>query len=73
MQGNCSQGVHVRPSAEYATVSRHLSILKEAGIVAEDRKDGNMVFYRLEVRCIAGFFKCVTEVVKQRRESLRSI
>ena len=58
--------------AEYATVSRHLSILKEAGIIAEDRKDGNMVFYRLEVKCISGFFKCVTEVVAKKRKSFDS-
>ena len=57
--------------SEYATVSRHLSQLKEAGIISEDRKEGNMVFYRLEVTCIAGFFTCVTEVVKQRRSALR--
>jgi ArsR family transcriptional regulator len=57
--------------SEYATVSRHLSQLKEVGIVSEDRKEGSMVFYRLEVTCIAGFFQCVTEVVKQRRSNLR--
>ncbi|NLH48982.1 MAG: winged helix-turn-helix transcriptional regulator [Myxococcales bacterium] len=56
---------------EYATVSRHISQLKEAGIVSEDRKEGSMVFYRLEVTCIAGFFSCVTQVVEQRREALR--
>ena len=56
--------------SEYSTVSRHLSQLREAGIISEDRKDGNMVFYRLEVTCIAGFFTCVTEVLKKRRASL---
>ena len=56
--------------SEYATVSRHISQLKEAGIVSEDRKEGSMVFYKLEVTCIAGFFSCVTEVVKQRRAAL---
>lgn len=57
--------------SEYATVSRHLGQLREAGIISEDRKEGNMIFYRLEVTCIAGFFTCVSEVVRQRRESMR--
>lgn len=56
--------------SEYATVSRHISQLREAGIVSEDRKEGNMVFYRLDVTCIAGFFSCVTQVVEQRRAAL---
>jgi len=56
--------------SEYATVSRHLGQLREAGIVSEDRKEGNMIFYRLEVTCIAGFFTCVSEVVRQRRDAL---
>ena len=55
--------------AEYATVSRHLGVLKEAGIISEDHKDGNMVFYRLDVTCIAGFFQCVSEVVSRRKKS----
>lgn len=59
--------------AEYATVSRHLSVLKEAGIVSEDHKERNMVFYRLEVTCIGGFFSCVTEVLVSRRKSLEKV
>ena len=55
--------------SEYPTVSRHLSKLKEAGIISEDRKEGNMVFYRLEVTCIAGFFQCVSEVVEKKRKT----
>ncbi|MDP8256740.1 MAG: metalloregulator ArsR/SmtB family transcription factor [Candidatus Alcyoniella australis] len=53
--------------AEYPTASRHIAVLREAGIVVEDRKQGNMVFYRLQVTCIAGFFSCVHKVIEQRR------
>jgi len=56
--------------SEYSTISRHISQLKEAGIVSEDHKEGSMVFYRLDVTCIAGFFSCVTQVVEQRRAAL---
>ena len=56
--------------SRYATVSRHLSILKEAGIIAEDRKEGNRVFYRLQVTCIGGFFQCVGQVLNRKRKAL---
>jgi len=56
--------------AEYATVSNHLAKLKQAGIVAEDRKEKNHVYYRLEVTCIGGFFTCVGDVLSQRKKAL---
>lgn len=46
---------------DMSTVSRHLSQLKSAGIV-EDDKRGTQVFYRLKVPCILNFFKCVESV-----------
>jgi ArsR family transcriptional regulator len=48
---------------DISTVSRHLSQLKEAGIV-EVEKRGQMVFYRLRVKCILDFFNCVESVIK---------
>ena len=48
---------------EMPTVSRHLSQLKAAGIL-EDEKRGSQVFYRLRVPCVLNFFKCV-EAVQQ--------
>lgn len=53
--------------ADMSTVSRHLSILKNAGIV-EDDKRGVMVFYRLRVPCIMKFFGCVEAVMRQNAE-----
>ena len=47
--------------AEMPTVSRHLALLKNAGIV-EDDKRGAQVFYRLKVRCVMNFFKCIAAV-----------
>lgn len=46
---------------EMPTVSRHLSQLKHAGLV-EDEKRGAQVFYRLRVPCVLNFFKCVEAV-----------
>lgn len=47
--------------SEMPTVSRHLSILKNAGIV-EDDKRGTQVFYRLMTPCVMNFFQCVAAV-----------
>jgi DNA-binding transcriptional ArsR family regulator len=46
---------------EMPTVSRHLGVLKSAGIL-EDDKRGLQVFYRLRVPCVLNFFKCVEAV-----------
>ena len=49
--------------ADISTVSKHLSVLKEAGIV-EDDKRGLQVWYHLCVPCILNFFGCVEDVLK---------
>jgi len=48
--------------ADMSTVSRHLAVLKGAGIV-EDEKRGAQVYYRLRVRCVLNFFECVESVL----------
>jgi len=49
--------------ADMSTVSRHLALLKGAGIVV-DEKRGNSVYYRLRVKCILKFFECVETVLE---------
>lgn len=57
--------------ADLSTVSKHLAVLKNAGIV-EDDKRGVQVFYRLKVPCILNFFSCVEAVLdNQAREAAR--
>jgi len=48
---------------DMSTISKHLSILKNAGIVA-DEKRGTQVFYSLRVPCVVNFFSCVESVLK---------
>jgi ArsR family transcriptional regulator len=43
---------------EMPTVSRHLSLLRSAGFL-EDEKRGAQVFYRLRARCVLNFFNCI--------------
>ena len=48
---------------DMSTVSRHLAMLKNAGIIA-DEKRGAQVYYNLRVRCVLDFFECVESVMK---------
>ncbi len=48
---------------DLSTVSRHLSVLRNAGIV-ESEKRGTTVYYRLRVKCIRKFFECVESVLR---------
>jgi len=49
--------------ADTSTVSKHLSILKSVGIIA-DEKRGSQVYYTLRVPCVLNFFGCVESVLK---------
>jgi DNA-binding transcriptional ArsR family regulator len=51
--------------ADISTVSKHLAVLKNVGIVRDDKR-GTQVFYRLEMPCVLGFFKCVRSVMESR-------
>jgi len=48
--------------ADFSTISKHLTVLKQAGIV-EDDKRGKQVFYRLKVPGILNFMICVEAVL----------
>lgn len=53
--------------ADISTVSKHLAVLKNVGIV-EDDKRGLNVFYRLKIPCVLNFFSCCDVVLKTRAE-----
>jgi DNA-binding transcriptional ArsR family regulator len=53
--------------ADISTVSKHLSILKNVGII-RDEKRGTQVYYNLEMPCVLNFFSCVQSVIKSRAE-----
>ena len=52
--------------ADVSTISKHLAVMKNAGIV-RDEKRGSQVFYTLRVSCIVNFFSCATRVLKERK------
>jgi ArsR family transcriptional regulator len=49
--------------ADQSTVSKHLTVLRNVGLVT-DRKEGPLCYYRLEVKCLGGFFSCIESVLK---------
>lgn len=57
--------------ADISTVSKHLTVLKQAGIVLDDKR-GNQVFYHLRVPCILNFFGCVESVLESRAKDQAS-
>lgn len=58
--------------ADMSTVSKHLSVLKNAGVV-EDDKRGLQVFYRLRCPCILNFFGCVENVLQENARRQRAL
>lgn len=58
--------------ADISTVSKHLSVLKQAGIV-EDEKRGLQVWYNLKMPCILKFFGCVEDVLKANISQARQV
>ena len=44
--------------SSWSTVSRHLSVLKAAGVVV-DEKRGLQVFYRAALPCVSSFMACL--------------
>ncbi len=57
---------------DISTVSRHLSMLKQAGII-EDQKRGSQVYYKLRVRCVLDFFQCVESVMECNAQEYRRV
>ena len=51
--------------SDQSTVSKHLAVLRSHGIV-DDRREGNVVYYRLLIPCVTNFFSCATQVLKER-------
>lgn len=49
--------------ADFSTISKHLSVLKQAGVVT-DEKRGKQVYYSLKVPCLMQFMPCVEAVLE---------
>jgi DNA-binding transcriptional ArsR family regulator len=66
----CDIADHV--GAERSNVSRHLSVMVNAGVL-ESRKDGLRVLYSLRTPCVLNFLSCATDVVREQLEQRRDL
>lgn len=66
----CDIAEHI--GAERSNVSRHLSVMVNAGVL-EYRKEGLKVIYGLKCVCILDFFSCITGVLKQQAEENKKL
>jgi ArsR family transcriptional regulator len=57
--------------ADQSTVSKHIAILKNAGLVT-GRKEGSMNYYRVACSCLEGFFGCIESVLKENLKAQRA-
>jgi ArsR family transcriptional regulator len=53
---------------DISTVSKHLSVLKNAGLVSDDKR-GQEVHYSLRCPCVLNFFSCVEAVISESAEA----
>ncbi len=62
-QNRCVGELTEMIGSDTSTVSKHLGILKNAGIVS-DKKVGTTVYYTLQCPCILNFIGCIEEVIE---------
>jgi len=58
--------------SERSNVSRHLSVMVNAGIL-EHRKEGLKVIYKLKTPCILDFFSCTAACLRQQIEDTEKL
>ena len=57
---------------DQSTVSKHLAILKEAGLVGV-QKSGPMSVYSIKCQCLDGFFGCLESVLLQNLKDQQAV
>jgi len=60
---HCVCELTAKIGVDISTISKHLSILKNAGIVSDDKR-GLMVFYSLKAPCVLNFLGCIEKVLR---------
>ena len=61
----CVCDLHKLVGGDLSTLSCHLAVMKEAGVV-DDEKRGTNVFYSLSLGCLDTFLRCTGDVVRTR-------
>ncbi len=48
---------------DMSTISKHLAVLKEAGIVSTEKR-GTSVYYKLTLACLNSFLACTAKIIE---------
>lgn len=64
--GHCVGELREMVGADMSTVSKHLLVMKRAGVVAEERR-GCHVFYRLAMPCVRDCLVLVDRILKEKK------
>ena len=67
----CVQDLQKLVGSDITTVSIHLNVLKRAGIV-KSRRQGQQIFYSLEIPCVLNLFTCLSNVGAARQHKAKS-
>ena len=63
-QERCVCDLAAMVGADVSTVSKHLALLRQAGIVADDKR-GKQVFYHLRMECALDFTSCASAILEE--------
>ncbi len=66
-QEHCVCELQEKIGDDMSTVSRHLAVLKNAGLISS-RKVSNQVWYKLLCPCVLDIYECVMEVNSRKKE-----
>jgi len=65
----CVNEITAMVGVDASTISNHLSLLKNAGVV-QDEKRGKSVFYSLKAHCVLNFFNCIQQFQVSKRNDV---
>jgi DNA-binding transcriptional ArsR family regulator len=71
-QERCVNELTEKIGADVSTVSKHLTILKNVGIVKDERR-GAQIYYSLKMPCVLSFFGCIETVMQCNVEESMSL
>ncbi|MDX2109219.1 MAG: metalloregulator ArsR/SmtB family transcription factor [Verrucomicrobiota bacterium] len=59
----CVNDLTTMIGADISTVSKHLSVMKSAGLLAVEKRGLNQ-YYRLRCPCFTDFLRCIDQIAK---------
>lgn len=68
---HCVNDLRELVGSSWSTVSQHLSVLRQAGIVRSEKR-GSQVVYRLALPCVATFTSCLLAAAKGKQVEVRT-